>query len=400
MLWLGIATVGGYAIAHALRKGTLGEEAWGLQNPLGVVPSPVVDVLNGLQGLAGLLGIAALVVRFRRSRGDERLQLKWLVYAVGVMCAGLPLAYVGAVTDIGAIGGIAWGISLLGLLGIPIATTIAILRYRLYEIDVILRRTLVYGALIACVVGAYVGVIALADAILREQAGVAAAATATAVVAILFDPLRARLHVAANRLLYGQRDDPAAAIAALAERLQAAVEPTALLPAVVETVATTLRLPYVAIELDGEIVAAHGHWSGAPTRLPVEHEGRVVGELLAAPRPGQEALDARDLAVLEELAHETGGAAVAAAMMTELQRARAHVVAAREEERRAIRNDLHDGVGPVLAAIVFELDAARNRQAGDRDAALGLVRHAHDQTVTAIADVRALCDALGPAGGP
>ena len=156
------------------------------------------------------------------------------------------------------------------------------------------QRTLLYGALTACVVGAYVVVIALAGTLLREQVGIGAAVVATGLVAVMFDPLRTRLQRAVNHLLYGERDDPATAVARLAQRLEVTAAPEAVLPGVVETVAQALRLPYVAIEVrqDGRLerVAAHGQLSGPSVSLPLAHHGASLGQLVLGLRQGEDGL--------------------------------------------------------------------------------------------------------------
>jgi hypothetical protein len=137
-------------------------------------------------------GIASLVVRHRRSRGTERQQLKWFVYGAAMP----PLALLG--NDL--FPSLSWLIGGVGVACVPVAIGIAVLKYRLYDIDVIVNRTLVYGALTACVVGIYVLVVGYLGALFRSGGDLPVSPVATGIVAVLFAPLRDRLQRAANRL--------------------------------------------------------------------------------------------------------------------------------------------------------------------------------------------------------
>ena len=171
----------------------------------------------------------------------------------------------------------------------PIATGIAILRYRLYDIDRIINRTLVYGALSVIVVGLYVLVVGSLGTLLQVQGSLFASLLATGLVAVMFAPLRDRLQRAVNRLMYGHRDDPYKVLSGLGERLESTLAPDAVLPTIAETVAGALKLPYAAITLkeqDGEFVKAakYGKKSvGEPLTLPLSYQKEAVGELLARP---------------------------------------------------------------------------------------------------------------------
>jgi signal transduction histidine kinase len=397
VVWLAGIVLGGTTVARMLMDGNLGEQPWQVHNPFGVLPVSVYDAFNASGAFVVPVALAALVARFRRSRGDERLQLKWLVCAAAVMA----FFFVGAfAVPWSTLSDVMWGIGIVGFIGLPVVTGIAILRYRLYEIDVIISRTLLYGALTACVVGAYAAVIALAGALLREQVGIGAAVVATGLVAVMFDPLRTRLQRGVNRLLYGERDDPATAVARLARRLEAAAAPDAVLPGVVETVAQALRLPYAAIEVeqDGRLqrVAAHGKLAGLAVALPLAHHGTQLGQLVLGLRPGDDAFSPEDSRVLADFAEHAGQAVHAVRLTADLQRARERIVAAREEERRMLRRDLHDGIGPTLAGITLQVDLARSRLADDADGAREMVEKLRAETQTAVKDVGRVVEALRP----
>jgi signal transduction histidine kinase len=286
---------------------------------------------------------------------------------------------------------------------IPVAIGIAILKHRLFDIDLLINRTLVYTVLTAVLVGAYVSVVAAARVILQGHTAAGVSVAATALVAVLFAPARSWLQRRADRLLYGDRHDPHAALSRLGRRLAATAQPEALLPSLVETVAESLRLPYVAVRVNtGEDAATptveHGRLVGEPLRLPLVHQGAQVGELLLGPRTPGEGFSTADRRVLAELAAQAAVAVHAVQLTAALQQARTRLVTAREEERRRLRRDLHDGLGPTLAGVVLGLDTAGNLLDGQPPAAqaAALLERLRDQTQGAIAGIRRLVYGLRP----
>ncbi len=238
---------------------------------------------------------------------------------------------------------------------------------------------------------------------MQTRSNAAVSLLAAGFVAVLFAPLRDRLQRAVNHLMYGERDDPYAVLSRLGQRLEATLEPGAVLPAVAETVAQALRLPYAAIELkeNGErdgftVVAAHGSPVGSPVRVPLVHQHETVGQLLLAPRAGEEGFSAADRRLLEDLARQAGAAVHAVRLTADLQRARERLVTAREQERRRLRRDLHDGLGPQLSSQTLTIDAVREIMRQDPDAAEALLLDLKAQSRDAVADIRRLVFALRP----
>jgi signal transduction histidine kinase len=186
----------------------------------------------------------------------------------------------------------------------------------------------------------------------------------------------------------------------LGERLGASLAPEAVLPTIVQTVADALKLPYVAIALEQDnrlsVAASVGTVRGEPLRLPLAYQGESVGALVLSPRVADETLSAADRRLLEHLAHQAG-VAVHAVRLTaaDLQRSRERLVVGREEERRRLRRDLHDGLGPRLASLTVRLEAAGERQALDRVAELPLDDLA-ERVREAVADIRRLVYGLRP----
>jgi len=362
---------------------------------LGYVAWPLIVV-----GIFGAL--VALVVRFRRSRGVEREQLKWLAYGSAMAILSLTAVSAWAATrpndpaayelNIGSV----W----VALTIIVIAAGIAILRHRLYDIDLIINRTLVYGALSAGVVGLYVLLVGSLGALFQSSGNLVIALLATGLAAFLVQPLRARLQRSVNRLMYGERDDPYAVLSRLSQQLKTTLAPTAVLPSIAEAVGQTLKLPYVALALRQgnrlEIAAAYGRPAGDSVQLPLVYQAETVGQLLVAPRAPGETFTPAELRLLEDIALQAGVAAHAVRLTADLQRARERLVTAREEERRRLRRDLHDGLGPQLASLTLTLAAARELLRHDVDAADMLLQELSIHTQAAITDIRRVVYDLRP----
>ncbi len=390
------------AVVAAVRPGDL-QNVPGVANPLAVGSlGPVVEVLDDL-GLVIWLVIlvaasASLVLRLRRSAGEERQQVKWLAYAVVGWVVLVLLSYPAAAIDPAAERAVTVGAA-VAFAGIPIAAGIAVLRYRLYDIDVIINRTLVYGVLTVGTAGIYVFVVGYLAAVFHARDQLAVSLLSTGLVALLFRPMHERLQRGVNRLMYGERDQPYQVLSRLGQRLEATLAPEETLSAVVQTVADALRLPYAAIGLRHEdglvLAAATGRPVASPVRLPLVYQGEPVGELLLGLRAGEGTLSPVDRRLLEDLARQAGVAVHAVRLTADLQRSRERLVTAREEERRRLRQDLHDGLGPALASASLQLAAARNLVA-DRPDAAAILTGVKAQVQDAVADIRRLVYALRP----
>lgn len=376
-----------------------------VQNPLPVAgASPLLDLADVL--LAPLLvastvvSVTAVVLRFRRSRGDQRRQVEWFTYAVALVLAVTLVPVLLRLLGLEVSGTLLVGVLQAAVLpSLPVAVGVAVLRHRLYEIDVLVQRTLVYGALSVCIVALYVAVVGYLGALFETDDNIAVSLIATGLVAVVFQPLRERLQQAVNRLLYGQRDDPYAVLSRLAQRLETALAPEAVLSTIVDTVREALKVPYAAVALGRDEQAVIGAVSGVrapdPLRLPLSYQGEAVGELILGRRSGEHGFSARDRLLLTDLARQCGVAVHAMRVTADLQRSREWVIAAREEERRRLRRELHDGLGPRLAGLTLRLETARDRLAADAHATAVLADLA-ERTRDAVADVRRVVHGLRP----
>ncbi|MCB0153565.1 MAG: hypothetical protein KDF65_02125 [Anaerolineae bacterium] len=221
---------------------------------------------------------------------------------------------------------------------------VAILRYRLFEIDLIINRALVYGTLTALVIGLYVFVVGYLGALFRTETNLLISLVATGLVAVLFQPARHRLQRGVNRLMYGQRDEPVAVLSRLGERLAGTAAPDELLTGLTETVAQTLKLPYVAIALKEadkfnvvavtEVKESFGRPQPEPARsnritFPLIYQTETIGQLLVAPRSPGEVFNPADKLLLQNIARQAAAAVHAVQLNRALQQARTRLVTTR-----------------------------------------------------------------------
>jgi two-component system NarL family sensor kinase len=339
------------------------------------------------------VGALSLVARLRQARGRQRQQVKWLAYAA-VLLTVLLTAALGL--DWYSIGLVRAVLIAIGLWAVYVAIGIAVLRHHLYDIDRLINRTLVYGLLTAGGIAVYVGVVKGVEWLLAEGVGLSGSLAATAVIAVSFAPARDRLQRFVDRRLYGERHDPVRAMTRLGKRLRDAPGGD-VLAGVLQTVCETLRLPAACLVVDNLEVATYGRPGTASEQVPLQHEGHQIGALLVSPRTGEHRLGAADRRVLEVLAAPVAVALHAVLLSQELQRSRERLVAAREEERRRLRRDLHDGLGPTLTAVTLKADAARSVLAADPDRTDGLLAEVRGDAKQAIGDLRRIIYDLRPA---
>jgi signal transduction histidine kinase len=366
LLWLLVIGLLGEVALQAFSPGLL-RGGVPIQNPFGlsllVRASEVVNVLHVGVVLGGVGTVAALLSRLHGSEGVARRRLKWVVLS-GVPATGAFLLYL-ILEPWPGIARVMSGINFVGFSLVAVAAGIAILRHRLFDIDLLINRTIVFGTLTTIVVGLYVLVVGSLGVLFQVRANLAISLVATGVVAVLFQPLRDRLQRAVNRLMFGERDDPYGVLSRLGAHLEATLAPQAVLPTIVRTVAEALRLPYVAIVLgedgDARPSAAFGDPIAERVLVPLAYQGSVVGQLLVSPRAPGESFSPAERRLLTDLARQAGVAVSAVRLTEDLQRSRRRLVTALEEERRRLRRDLHDGIGPALAAVALKVETARNR---------------------------------------
>lgn len=370
-----------------------------------------------------LLSIAAWsqIFRYRNvSTRAQQLQTRWIVLALVGIAGGFAIVIAVAFglpdfwdTPLGALLNYLFGLTIPTLL--PLAFGVAMLRDQLWQSERVLNRAFVYFALTAILLLVYIFIIAALSEIFRATNNFLIAAIATGVVALLFQPLRERLQRSINRFLYGQRDEPFTVLNQLGAQLENSITPDTALPLIVETIARTMRVPYVAISLDegenmrlaAETRKQENRKTGIPVSLsptlpvsiPLRYQNETVGELKIARRAPNENFSAADMQLLENLARQAGAVAYTARLNAQLQQSREKIIVERENERKRLRRDLHDGLGPTLASQTLKLDAAIellvDEQRETREARK-ILQEVKAQTQNTVADIRRIVYELRP----
>jgi len=406
--WVAIVWIALVFFSSFLPGSLLDYQAWPM-------PLPQVIVIIFVLSMA-----ISLVYRYRRVSGPvERQQIRWIV-ATGTIYSSLvspsfliwqwafdhPLLYVILHVTYEPLLYIGSAVFAIGI-------GFSILRYRLWDIDIIINRTLVYGTLTASVIGIYVLVVGALGTTIQGRSNLLVSILATGLVAVLVQPLRDRLQRGVNRMMYGERDDPVTVLSRLGQRLEGTLAPDAVLPSLVETIAQTLKLPYAAIEtidqrVDSQptndslsrsipsLTIAYGNPQPDLIRLPLIYQSETIGQLVVAPRAPSEALSPMDRHLLENIAHQAGMAVHAVGLTADLQRSRQHLVTTREEERRRLRRDLHDGLGPNLASQGLKLAAVKQLLEKDPTSAAPLLDQVMAQNQATVEEVRHLVYGLRP----
>lgn len=344
----------------------------------------VIEVLGDV-----VYGAAALSLILRYVRGDDRIrrQLLWLLLAVGIVLVSWTLP---------DLLGFQTPFVLFAIALIPIAIMIAILRYQVLDIRLVVSRFALYLLMSAVIIVSYLGLITVLDRILGDGRTAAESAVIVLLLAVIFNPVRVWLQLRVDRLFYGSRQDPARALAEVRGRLREDPPGSTGLSGALAALCETLRVPAAVIRVDGAVLAKIGEPSGEPYRAPLRRGTTEIGELLISPRTGERTLSKADRRIVSLLADLLAVAVQATQLAGELVESRSNLITAREEERERLRRDLHDGLGPALTGVMLKAAAARRLATNEPAKTADLLRELERNIVAAIADVRGLIDELRP----
>jgi signal transduction histidine kinase len=406
-------------------------------NPIGFQPlSDLLRIPDTLarMGTYGLILVAAFaaVRRFRRSTAVERHQLKWLAYAGAVIFAGVVVLItsrqqVGQVTT-------ALDIILVGtLIGIPVAAGIAILKYHLYDIDMVINKTLLFGAMAVFITLVYIAIVVGIGHLVGTggKPNLALSIVATALVAVAFEPVRERVQRVANRLVYGKRATPYEVLSQFSERVADVYSSEDVLPRMAsvlgegtgasradvwirlgDTIAPTASWPIgdgpppAPVDVSGQLPASV---PGVSRIVPVRHQGELLGAVSVNKRPG-ETLTPVEEKLLADLAAQAGLVLRNVHLTTELQiqltqisrqavelrASRQRIVATQDAERRRLERNIHDGAQQNLVALTVKLRLATNLAKRDPERARDSVKALEDESDQALATLRALARGIYP----
>jgi signal transduction histidine kinase len=342
-------------------------------------------VMGWLAGLLELAQMASLVVRYRGGTEKVKRQILWLLLALIVfLLFNVQRFFLGE----GAI------LLLLSAVVVPIAIGVAIIRYELFDIRLVLSRTVVYTATVAVIVAAYAALVAVLSLVISEQSRRGVPVSAALIVAFAFNPVRLRVQSLVDRAFYGGRADPAGTAREIAVGLSQLDE----LTEVLERTRDALRLPWMALDqADGTRLAEAGsRSSGTETTIDLGYRGSTVGTLHLQLRRGENVLHEADRGTLELICTPLAIALHATALSGQVRQARAAMVEAAAAERVRLQRELHDGLGPTLTSIAFRVDAAANTVRADAETAGRLMREIGTDIRDAIDGVRRIVYGLRP----
>jgi signal transduction histidine kinase len=362
---------------------------------------------------ATIVGAAiSLIQRYRRSSGIERLQLKWLAAAVSVVAVTYlvvePLS-----AAVGFQNNEAWlsalqGFALFTFGLIPVAIGFAVLRYRLYEIDVVINRAVLFGSMAVFITVVYVGIVAGVGALAGSGGSPLVSALAAAIVAIAFQPARRRAQRFADRLVYGKRATPYEVLSAFSERLASAYGDEDLLPRMARILGEGTAAERADVWLkEGDLLRPVAGWpteapalpavpvDNAPGLVPVRHQGELLGALSITKRPGEQ-ISPTEERLIADLASQAGLVLRNAALIADLRSSRQRLVAAQDEERRKIERNLHDGAQQQLVALAVQLKLARTLLERDPARAGQMLDGLQGSATSALEDLRDLARGIYP----
>jgi two-component system NarL family sensor kinase len=367
--------------------------------PLPLSDGAVVVALHVAQVLTFGSIVAAVVLvwaRHRHAAAQERTQLRWLLWA-GIMCVLMVLASATL-----SIGGVVTTVLLdLAVAALAVSVTIGLLRPGLGDVDALVAWTLTTAVVAAVVVTLDLAVIAGSTALLGERLDERDVTLVVLVLAVVvYGPLRTWLGGLVRRMLLGRRGDRYGAVSGLAARLETTGTVDEQLPALAGAVADTFKVGHVRVEVltpDGGLLSAsHGTAPAEVQEIDIAYQGERVGRLVLPVQGFRSMLSHRDQGLLVDLVRQAAVAIRARLLATELQESRERLVIGREDDRRRIRRDLHDGLGPVLGGVALRLQAAGNAIDTDPGRARELVGVARTEVSDALDDVRRLVHDLRP----
>jgi len=367
-----------------------------------------------------VVGAAAIVHRFRRSKGDERLQLKWLTLSTTLVAAmfavyGVLVIIQGTVSPDGR--GLTWleDLTILAFLAVPVSVTFGVLKYRLYDIDIVINKAVVYGAIAVFITAVYLLVVIGVGSLIGYASNPVLSAIAAAIIALAFQPARRWAQRLANRFVYGRRSTPYEVLSQLSSRFANAYSLDDALPRLAHVSADavgaeratvwlradgTLR-PTASWPTDGAIAPLPMQGQGLPsfgpreTGFAVRHQGDLLGAVSVV-MPANEPLGQAQRKLLEDVAAQTGLVLRNVGLLEDLRASRRRLVAAQDEERRRLERNIHDGAQQQLVALSVQLRLVE--QLVDRDAtkAHEMLQQLQRTTSDALEDLRDLARGIYP----
>jgi signal transduction histidine kinase len=389
-----------------------------LDNPFYIPALQRVEVLLLLVVLVPIVvagGATALVIRLRRSADPiERRQLRWVAWAASVVALLYAVAFLIEILDV-LPGSNEWNnwvgaAAIISFVIIPIAIGIAVLKYRLYDIDIVIRKTVVFAVVAGFIAVVYVAVVVGVGTLVGTQGSPILSAIAAAIVALVFQPVRARAGRFADRVVYGERATPYEVLAELGGRLSDTYDAGEVLPRLARVLGEGVgaRRARVLLRVDGRLQPVATWPVDADESFPddltteVRHQGEDLGALSLA-MPANDPMDPAKEQLVADLASQVGLVLRNVRLtedlktrLSDLQAAQKRLVTAQDEERRRIERNIHDGAQQQLVALAVKLKLADGLVERDPAAARGLLERLRDETTEALEDLRQLARGIYP----
>ena len=373
--------------------------------------SVVIFLLGFLLPLAAslIVSLAAVIVRAIYSVGDERLQIKWFATGATLVVLSFLIGFAGGGPTSPVWLSVFQSVAFIFLFS---TIAIAVLKYRLYEIDVVINRAVVYGTLAVFITLIYAAIVVGVGTLVGGQSNKFLSAVAAAVIAIAFQPVRERSRRFANRLVYGKRATPYEVLSDFAERVAGTYAVDDVLPRTAHILAEGMGATSadVWVRVGSELRTA-GSWPsatvshvpidddlvvpGATATVPVRYQGELLGALSVTKAPG-EALTSADTKLLADVASQAGLVLRNVGLIEELRASRQRLVAAQDEERRKIERNLHDGVQQQLVALNVQVGLLARASGGDAAKLAELAAQLQTRASEALDDLRDLARGIYP----
>lgn len=369
--------------------------------PLLELPS---EAVYGFIAIAHVLAFIVLVYRHSREPNvGTRRQLLWLIAS---LCVYVAAGILGNVAPLFGEDGHGFARMLVqiavysSLMFVPFSIGVIVLERRSKHSPTAFNRAMVYFVLSVLIVSAYALLVGSIGYLIQGKAHAVVTMIATGLLAVMFQPLRAAVQRAVNQLVYGKRDDPYRILSKLTEQLESSLTQKSLLSSVAEKVADALQIPYAAIETYSrtgiEQFAVYGTPVEDAVSIELEVKGMSVGRLILGVRRLEDALPFGTRHMIEDLVRQVSIAVQTYSLADDLHRSRERLVNAREEERRRLRRDLHDGLGSSLASMTLHLNEAIRHQPDHPERSQQALETVQHQMREAIADIRRLVYSLRP----
>jgi signal transduction histidine kinase len=395
----------------------------GMDNPVGIGGD---SVMEGAAASTTLMlpilavGAGAIVQRFRRSRGEERLQLKWLTLSTTLVASmfgvyGVLVIVQGTPSPEGR--GLVWleNLTILAFLAVPVSIAFGVLKYRLYDIDVVINRAVVYGGLAAFVTGIYVLVVIAVGSLAGYASNPVLSAIAAAIVALAFQPARRWAQHLANRFVYGRRATPYEVLSELSTRFADTYSLEDALPRLARVTAEAVGADRTRIWLRSDgLLRAAAAWpssdagkvvhtsAGEPTdeldgdrAFAVRHQGELLGAI-SVRMPPSEPLAAPQEKLLRDVSAHAGLVLRNVALVADLRASRQRIVSAQDERAHKLERNIHDGAQQQLVALAVKLRLTEQLIETDPQKARDAVAAVREDAADALETLRDLARGIYP----